>query len=124
MQPKIRSLVLLALAVFAIHGAQAQQPAVPMLTGYRIILRSSSAPYQISTPDEPKRKNWFVDPDSDDKALHTFGDAQRFEAKKFEKKKVPDPRVGELDVSELIVVDHKTKRVFTLVMKKEYVFTE
>jgi hypothetical protein len=126
MQPKppFMVLVLAIFTVFAVQDLPAQQPAAPQSPGYRIMLRSTSPPFQISTPDEPKRTNWFVDPSGDDRALRTFGDERRFEAKSFAKKKIPDPTAGELDVSELTVVDHKTKKVFILVLKKEYLFTE
>ncbi|HSI64997.1 MAG TPA: hypothetical protein VLE43_17860, partial [Candidatus Saccharimonadia bacterium] len=71
--------------MFAVDGIHAQKPAVPELPAYRIMLLSSSLPYQIATPEDPKRQNWFVDPTSDDKAARNFGDNQRFEAKSFEK---------------------------------------
>lgn len=110
--------LLIVLAAFS--SVHSQQPATPApSSGYRIMLRSTSAPYQVSTPDEPKRKNWFVDPSVKESA--TFGDAGRFQAVKFEKKTAPDPRVGELDVSELTVMDLRTKKTFTLVNKKEHV---
>ncbi len=94
---------------------------------YRILLRSSSPPFQISTQDEPKKKNWFVDPaamDStgkEDVKARSFGGltGERFKAIKFEAKKVPDERLGEADVSELTVEELVTKQQHVLVMKKE-----
>ena len=58
----------------------------------RVILRSSSPPFQIATQDQ-KRRNWFVNEGQ------RFGDGDRFIAGKLEKKVVPDPKLGEKDVS-------------------------
>ncbi|RBP44668.1 hypothetical protein DES53_104491 [Roseimicrobium gellanilyticum] len=101
---------------------RSQQPATPApVAGYRIILRSSSEPYQVSTPDEPRRKNFFVTASGDDEAARTFGDLRRFRAIKFEKKTVPDSKAGARDASELTVMDLKTEKIFTLVIKQEQV---
>jgi len=79
---------------------------------YRLILRSSSPPFQIATPDA-KKKNWFKNEGD------RFGDGDRFIAGKLEKKVVPDPKVGEKDVSELQVEDTVRKNKFTLIMGTE-----
>jgi hypothetical protein len=94
---------------------------------YKIMLRSSSAPYQIATPNEEKRRNWFVDPESKDTLgnpdakTRSFGGStgERFLTVKFEKKSVPDPRLGELDASELTIRELVTGKEIVLVMKKE-----
>lgn len=92
---------------------------------YRIMLRSGSPPYQIQTMDEPKKKNWFVDPNGVDSTgapqSRGFGGltGERFRALSFTSKKVPDPRLGELDVSELEIEEFVTKQKHVLVMKKE-----
>ncbi|RBP45339.1 hypothetical protein DES53_103337 [Roseimicrobium gellanilyticum] len=94
---------------------------------YKITLRSSSAPFQVATPNEAKRRNWFVDPDAKDSLgnpdakARSFGGStgERFLATKFEKKSVPDPRLGELDVSELTIKELVTDKPFVLIMKQE-----
>jgi hypothetical protein len=93
---------------------------------YRIILKSASAPHQVATPDELKKKNWFVDPNAmdstgkaDEKARSFGGNGDRFKSLKFERKVIPDPRTGEKDVSELTVEELVTKRNFVLVMGTE-----
>lgn len=94
---------------------------------YRIVLRSGNAPYQIATADEPRKKNWFVDPaavDStgkEDIRQRSFGGStgERFQALSFESKKVPDDRLGEADVSELKIKELVTGQEYTLVMRKE-----
>jgi hypothetical protein len=89
-------------------------PAKEAAQGYRITLRSASAPHQVATPDD-KRKNWFVEPGL------TFGGAngKRFLVQKFERKAVPDPVVGEKDRSEMTVLDQETGKTFVLVMSVE-----
>jgi hypothetical protein len=128
MQTKaLRSLAVTSLlfVLASMCPVRSQQPATPApAAGYRIILRSSSEPYQVSTPDEPRRKNFFVTASGNDEAARTFGDTRRFRTVKFEKKTVPDDKVGNLDASELTVMDLKTKKTFTLVMKKEHVVTD
>lgn len=94
---------------------------------YKIMLRSSSAPFQVATPNEAKRKNWFVDPDAKDSLgnpdakARSFGGStgERFLATKFEKKSIPDPRLGELDASELTIKELVTGKEIVLVMKQE-----
>jgi len=128
MQTKaLRSLAVLSLLVIltAPSTVRSQQPAAPApASGYRIILRSSSEPYQVSTPDEPRLKNFFVTASGDDEAARTFGKVKRFRAVKFEKKTISDPNAGKVDASELMVEDLQTKKTFTLVMKKEHVVTD
>lgn len=68
---------------------------------YRVMLKSTNSPFQVATPDDTKRKNWFVEGEG-----KSFGTGERFTAVKFERKVVPDPRVGEKDVSELTVKDN------------------
>ncbi len=80
---------------------------------HRLILRSSNPPFQVATPDDKPRKNWFVNPGD------RFGVGGRFIAGKLEKKVVPDPRVGERDVSELQVEDTVRKNNFTLILGVE-----
>ena len=87
---------------------------------YRIALKNSSG--QISLPDEPKRKTYFLDLTKVGTEPHqTFGGANgdRFKVVKFEKKVVPDPTVGERDVSELNCEELVTKRPILLVVGKE-----
>jgi hypothetical protein len=79
---------------------------------YRIILRSSSPPFQIATQDA-KKKNWFINEGG------RFGDGDRFLAGKLEKKVVPDPKLGEKDVSELEVEDTVRKTKFPLILGVE-----
>ncbi len=86
---------------------------------YKINLRSSSSPYQIATPDDRMRKNWFVDPNAAEVAGKSFGAGGRFISGAFVKKVVPDPKVGEKDVSELSVEDTLRKNTITLVMGTE-----
>lgn len=86
---------------------------------YKINLRSSSSPYQIATPDDRQRKNWFVDPNSVEPAGKSFGAGGRFVTTKFEKKVIPDPKTGEKDVSELSVNDTLRKNTIVLVMGTE-----
>jgi hypothetical protein len=94
---------------------------------YKITLRSSSPPFQVATPNEAKRKNWFVDPDAKDSLgnpdmkTRSFGGStgERFLTTKFEKKTVPDPRLGEVDASELTIKELITNKEFVLVMKQE-----
>ncbi len=80
---------------------------------YRLILRSSNPPFQVGTPDESRRKNWFVN------SGQRFGPGDRFIAGKLENKVVPDPRVGERDASELQVEDTVRKNTFTLILGVE-----
>lgn len=84
---------------------------------YRIELKSSSSPLQVSTPDSSpgEKKNWFVDPTAEMVGSRSFGPNRRYEAVKFEKKEVPDPVLGQKDVSELTVKDHKTNEEFVIV---------
>lgn len=88
---------------------------------YRITLKTSSTPLQVSTPDavQGERKNWFVDPGSDTEGGKAFGLDRRYIAQKFEKKDVPDPVIGQKDVSELTVLDTKTNETFVLVKDAE-----
>lgn len=93
---------------------------------YRIILKSASSPHQVATPDELKKKNWFVDPNAldatgkpDDKARSFGGVGDRFKSLKFERKVIPDPKIGERDVSELTVEEIVTKKNIVLVMGTE-----
>jgi hypothetical protein len=86
---------------------------------YKILLRSSSPPFQVSTPNEEKRRNWFVDPATPETSSFGGSTGQRFRVEKFEKKTVPDPRLGELDASELTIVELVTNNKIVLVMKKE-----
>lgn len=67
---------------------------------YKVIFKSSSTPYQVSTPNDSRRKNWFIE----GTGKH-FGSNDRFLVTNFEKKVVPDDKVGEKDVSELTVQD-------------------
>ncbi|MCE9518954.1 MAG: thrombospondin type 3 repeat-containing protein [Verrucomicrobia bacterium] len=80
---------------------------------YRLNLKSSNSPFQVGTPDESKKKNWFVSPGT------RFGTGDRFIAGKLEKKMVPDDRLGEKDVSELEVEDTVRKNKFTITMGTE-----
>jgi hypothetical protein len=115
------AVTLLFFSLATVSLVRSQQPATPApAAGYRLILRSSSEPYQVSTPDEPRRKNWFVITDKNDSAS-TFGDTRTFRAVKFEKKTTQDPSAGKLDASELTVMDLKTSKTYTLVLKKEQV---
>lgn len=94
---------------------------------YKIMLRSSSSPFQVATPNEARRKNWFVDPEAKDSLgnpdmkARSFGGStgERFQAIKFEKKEVPDPRLGTMDASELTVKELVTNKEIVLVMKQE-----
>lgn len=65
--------------------------------------------------DYKGQRSWFVDPATS--AL--FGEANRFEVTAFNRKVVPDLKFGEKDASELSVLDHKTGKIFVLVMKVE-----
>lgn len=80
---------------------------------YRLILKSSNPPFQISTPEEGRKKNWFVN------SGQRLGTGDRFIAGKLEKKTVPDPRLGERDASELQVEDTVRKNTFTLILGVE-----
>jgi hypothetical protein len=86
---------------------------------YRIVLRNSSG--QLSLPDEPKRKTYFIDlaKVGAEPAQFFGGNGDRFKVLKFEVKKMPDPRLGERDVSELTVEDIVTKKPIVLVMGVE-----
>ncbi len=86
---------------------------------YRVVLKNSSG--QVSLPDEPKKKTYFIDLTKVGTEPHQFfgGNGDRFQTVKFEKKVVPDPRVGEKDVSELTVQEIVTKRNLVLVMGEE-----
>lgn len=93
---------------------------------YKITLRSPSSPHQVATPDDKKKKNWFVDPNAMDpngqpdvRARSFGGDGTRFKAVKFERKSIPDPTVGERDVSELTVEDSVRGNTLVLVLGKE-----
>ncbi len=86
---------------------------------YKIILKSSSSPHQVATPEDRQKKNWFVDPNSPEPVGKLFGAGGRFVATKFEKKVIPDPTVGEKDVSELTVDDTLRKNTIVLVMGTE-----
>ena len=86
---------------------------------YRIILKNSSG--QLSLPDEPKKKTYFIDlaKVGTDPPQFFGGNGDRFRIDKFEKKVVADERVGEKDVSELTVTEIVTKRPLVLVMGVE-----
>ncbi|MFZ4763629.1 MAG: Amuc_1099 family pilus-like system protein [Roseimicrobium sp.] len=87
---------------------------------YRVVLRNSSG--QISLPDEPKKKTYFIDLSKVGTEPHqAFGGSagDRFKALKFEKKIVPDPTTGERDVSELTCEELVTKKTVLLVVGKE-----
>ncbi|TLD71572.1 hypothetical protein FEM03_05355 [Phragmitibacter flavus] len=81
---------------------------------YRVILKSSSSPYQIATPDDLKRKNWFAGGPGE-----SFGSDNRFTVVKLERKVVPDPKIGERDVSELTVKDNVRNNEVVLVKDVE-----
>jgi len=81
---------------------------------YRVMLKSPSSPYQVSTPDDLKRKNWFVGGPGD-----SFGGDNRFTVVNFERKVVPDPTIGERDVSELTVKDNVRNTDLVLVKDVE-----
>lgn len=100
-----------------VSGLSAQTPAPApkeVTDGYRLLLRSSSAPHQVVTADDKKR-NWFVEP-----GMH-FGGAngKRFLVQKFERKVLPDVRLGEKDASEMIVLDQQTGKTILLVINVE-----
>lgn len=82
---------------------------------YRVTLKSSSDPYQVATPDDLKKKNWFIS--QSDQA--NFGADNRFTMVNFELKKVPDDRLGERDVSELTVKDNARNNTIVLVRDVE-----
>ncbi|HEY2572985.1 MAG TPA: hypothetical protein VGH65_02915, partial [Verrucomicrobiaceae bacterium] len=85
--------------------------AKPATTGsYHLILRSSSEPFQISLPDEPKKKNFFVNEGQ------RFGSGDRFLAREFTKKAEPDAAGEEKDVSELEIEDAMLKKTFKLIL--------
>lgn len=86
---------------------------------YRVVLRNGTG--QISVPDEPKRKNYFLDLTKigTEPAQFFGGNGDRFRVEKFEKKVIADPRVGEKDVSELTVEEIVTKRKLVLVVGTE-----
>lgn len=86
---------------------------------YKLILKSSSSPHQVATPDDRQRKNWFVDPNAAEPAGKAFGAGGRFIAKAFEKKVIPDDKVGERDVSELTAEDTVRKNTIVMVMNTE-----
>lgn len=81
---------------------------------YKVMLKSPSSPYQVSTPDDLKRKNWFVAGDGE-----SFGGDNRFTVVKFERKVVPDDKIGERDVSELTVKDNLRGNTVVLVKDVE-----
>jgi hypothetical protein len=81
---------------------------------YRITLKSPSSPYQVATPDDLKRKNWFAAGPGE-----SFGGDNRFTVVKFERKVVPDPKIGERDVSELTIKDNVRNNEVVLVKDVE-----
>lgn len=81
---------------------------------FRVTLKSAASPYQVATPDDVKRKNWFVAGEGD-----SFGTDNRFTLVKFERKVVPDDRLGERDVSELTIKDNARNNTVVLVKDVE-----
>ena len=101
----------LGLALFA-GATRAADPAAPQAVepDYRICLRNPAG--QISLPDEPRRKNVFINLD----AVGGPGDAQYFGGPSSDRFKVLKyDRIN----SSLICQEMATGRVFTLVSGKE-----